>query len=565
MKIRSIDKTMNDILKSGFYKIPRFQRPYSWERENVEDFWSDVFINSGGDYFIGSMVVFKPDNSDTASVVDGQQRLTTITMLLAAIRNAFKAEGFADSAAGIQAFIERPDIDNQNQYSLQTETSYPYFHEHIQSMNDPEVDPELGKEEEALKLTFDYFTDQINDTVAAIKADKGIDKKAASIKVRKRLSEFRDKLLSLKVIYIDLDNEDDAYLIFETMNTRGKDLEPSDLVKSHLTKLLKPGNKNVDLTKDFWNKMVEIIEGSQADLTVTTYLHHYWLSRYEYVTVKELYKDIKRNIHKEQAKAFLNSLVADSTLYREIQETSYRIWSKSERQVREALDALNLFRVKQPLPMVLAIMHAYEAKTLSLGQVQDILTAIEKFHFVFTAITSQRSSGGISFMYALHARELLRASDSNARGRVLAGLKKKLKDKLPPYEEFESNFLNFSFTNTYTKQKKLIQYVLGRLDRGEGSGVAVDYEQMTIEHIAAQSGDTDESAVGSIGNLLLCESSFNGAQLKAKPFVDKKAILKKSKVTLDASLRGATKWTETEISSRSRAMAERAYTTTWKM
>jgi uncharacterized protein with ParB-like and HNH nuclease domain len=556
---------MNDILKGGFYKIPRFQRPYSWERENVEDFWTDVFVNSGSDYFIGSMVVFQPEHSDTASVVDGQQRLTTITMILAAIRNAFQEEGFADSASGIQALIERPDIDNRSQYSLQTETSYPYFQEHIQSAKPPEVDPALRKEEEALKLTFDYFTEQIEETVLSIKGDKGIDKKAASAKVRKRLSELRDKLLSLKVIYIDLDNEDDAYLIFETMNTRGKDLEPSDLVKSHLTKLLKPTNKNVDLTKDFWNKMVEIIEGSQADLTLTTYLHHYWLSRYEYVTVKELYKDIKRNIHKEQAKAFLHSLVDDSTLYRQIQETSYRKWSKNERQVKEALDALNLFRVKQPLPMVLAILHAYEENTLSLSQVQDILTAIEKFHFIFTAITSQRSSGGISFMYALHARELLRAKDRNARGRVLAELKKKLKAKLPSYEEFETNFLNFSFTDTYTKQKKLIQYVLSRLDRGEGSGVAVDYDQMTIEHIAPQSGTLGEAVIGSIGNLLLCEASFNGEELKAKSFSEKKTILKKSKVTMDATIKNAVKWTTNEIDLRAKAMAKRAFNKIWKM
>lgn len=90
MKIRSIDKNIADILNSGFYQIPRFQRPYSWERENIEDFWTDVFVNSGPDYFIGSMVVYKPENSDIAFVVDGQQRLTTITMLLAALRNAFK-------------------------------------------------------------------------------------------------------------------------------------------------------------------------------------------------------------------------------------------------------------------------------------------------------------------------------------------------------------------------------------------------------------------------------------------------------------------------------------------
>jgi uncharacterized protein with ParB-like and HNH nuclease domain len=99
MKIRSIDKDIRDVLESGFYRIPRFQRPYSWDRENIEDFWNDVVINSDADYFIGSMVVFKPPQADTASVVDGQQRLTTITMILAALRNALTANGLADLGA----------------------------------------------------------------------------------------------------------------------------------------------------------------------------------------------------------------------------------------------------------------------------------------------------------------------------------------------------------------------------------------------------------------------------------------------------------------------------------
>ena len=90
MKIRSIDKEIKDILESGYYRIPRFQRPYSWDRENLEDFWNDVIVDSDSDYFIGSMVVFKSQHSDVFGVVDGQQRLTTITVMLAAVRNALK-------------------------------------------------------------------------------------------------------------------------------------------------------------------------------------------------------------------------------------------------------------------------------------------------------------------------------------------------------------------------------------------------------------------------------------------------------------------------------------------
>src|SRR6476646_2664769 len=88
VKITCIDKELKTILSSGFYKIPRFQRPYLWEKEQVEDFWSDAIANEDPDYFIGSMVVFLASH-DTFGVVDGQQRLTTITMILCALRDAF--------------------------------------------------------------------------------------------------------------------------------------------------------------------------------------------------------------------------------------------------------------------------------------------------------------------------------------------------------------------------------------------------------------------------------------------------------------------------------------------
>lgn len=569
MKIRSIDKDIKDILESGFYRIPRFQRPYSWDRENIEDFWNDVVVNGDADYFIGSMVVFKPQHSAIAGVVDGQQRLTTITMILAALRNALKDNGLTNLAGGVHNLIERRDINNQPQYVLQTETSYPYLQDHIQNDDVPQTAPVVGDEEFALKSCFDFITSHIGDTIKGLRQDKTISKKQIDSKVQSTLTGIRDKVLGLKLIFIDLDNEDDAYLIFETLNTRGKDLMPADLVKSHLTKLLKPSNKNVDHTKDAWNSMVEVIEGSSADLSVSNYLHHYWLSRHEYVTAKNLYKDLKRKVNKSNAGDVLKSLVRDARTYREIQEPGYRKWTKNEQQIRDSLEALNLFRLKQPLPLVLAVMHAFDTQELKQGQVEDILGAIEKLHFIFTAITSQRSSGGISFMYALHARKMLASPDVVGRVKVLGDLRTKLKGIVPGYAEFEPNFVELRFSRNLTKQKKLIQYVLAKIDRTmSNNGVALDYSQMTIEHIAPQSagsGTLKDDEIANIGNLLLVEKAFNGSTLGSKGFAAKKELLEKSKVFLDPVLANATVWTATQIEERAKWMAKSAYDKVWKI
>src|SRR5690606_2798336 len=321
MNISSIDKTIRIVLKSSYYRIPRFQRPYSWEREHIEDFWNDSIRESSGDYFIGSMVVYEI-TADTYGVVDRQQRLTTITMLLGVLREAFKSLGEENLAKGTQGMIERKDLDDELNYVIQTESSYPYFHENVQKYDESEVaDEPAKKEEEFIKKGFDTLKKLVNQELQSIEDRttlKTEDKKAEKIN---RLKEIRDKILDLKVIYIELGNEDDAYIIFETLNTRGKDLRVSDLVKNHLTKMLPKKNKSVDLSKDKWTEARTIIEGSEADLNMDSFLHHYWLSKFEYTTQKKLFKSLKQTVKKSNAKEFLDQVLSEARIYRETLDT----------------------------------------------------------------------------------------------------------------------------------------------------------------------------------------------------------------------------------------------------
>ncbi len=173
MKISCLDKQVGQFLKESFYRIPRFQRPSSWDRTNVEEFWNDAVVENEAQYFIGSFVVY--DDKSALGVVDGQQRLTTITLLLCALRNAFEREGFSNLAKGIHGLIERTDISDQRFYVLQTETSYPYLQEHIQKFSQkPEAGCDAGPEEQLLKQAFEYFRGNVDDVVKAIKLQPSI-------------------------------------------------------------------------------------------------------------------------------------------------------------------------------------------------------------------------------------------------------------------------------------------------------------------------------------------------------------------------------------------------------
>ena len=236
MKITCLDKQIDKFLAESFYRIPRFQRPYSWDRTNIEEFWNDTVKENESQYFIGNFVVY--DDKTAMGVVDGQQRLTTITLVLCALRNAFEKEGLSDLAKGIHGLIERTDISNQLFYVLQTETSYPYLQEHIQKFgDDPGVEADAGPEEQLIKQAFEYFQDNIDIVVSNLNSLPNLSDRRKKSRIEEELTKIRDKVLSLKLIFTSLDNDEDAYVIFETLNTRGKDLTLSDLVKSHLGNL----------------------------------------------------------------------------------------------------------------------------------------------------------------------------------------------------------------------------------------------------------------------------------------------------------------------------------------
>ncbi|MGH9688303.1 MAG: DUF262 domain-containing protein [Candidatus Acidiferrales bacterium] len=358
MKIESTDQDLRTMLSSAYYKIPRFQRPYSWDRENIQDFWEDVVKDNPQDYFIGSMVVYR-DGKQRYGVVDGQQRLTTITILLSVLRDSLAEVGMKDLAEGIHGLIERRNIDNKPEFIISTESSYPYFQDHIQKWGPPSINVDALREESNLQSAQEQLRDLVCAAIRSVNADTTLSEERGKNLLEQKLVSIRDALLNLKVILVKLEDEDDAYVIFETLNTRGKDLALADLVKNHLTKNIKTKNPQSDDVKVKWKQLLETIEGSSADLKTDAFIHHFWLSRYDYLSAKTLFKVLKKRITADPAPEFLDALLRDSALYRAINEPAYGKWTKEESQIRRSLNALVTFRVVQQTPCVLSLLREY--------------------------------------------------------------------------------------------------------------------------------------------------------------------------------------------------------------
>jgi hypothetical protein len=555
-----MDQTVKTLLESFFYRIPRFQRPYSWDRVNVEEFWNDAISSSDADYFIGSFVVYRGNPAtDTLLIVDGQQRITTITLLLAALRTVLSDCGHEGLARGIQLLIERSDLNNEKQYVLQSETPYPYLQEYIQKFGVPELPASSGGEEDALREAYSFLAEQLRMVLSAIDEDPSIAAEKKAEVRKKRLLAIRDKLMRLQLILIQLTSEDDAYLIFETLNTRGKDLTVADLVKNHLTRLLRVGNRSVDAAKQKWDDIRTHFDESAEDININRFLHHSWLSRHPYLPEKKLFREIKRVVTKPNAASYLDQLYSDSRLYRRIMEPSSRKWKKEEVEIAESLRALNLFRVVQPMPMLLSILRAYESGRLTLAQTRKLLRSMENFHFQFSAIAAQRTGGGTALMFALAARELEDAPSKDKAARVVAEFVGKLRHKLPTGPEFAAAFGELQYTAENSKQRPLVRYLLVRLDQEMRKHGAADYDKMSIEHIAPQNPTKGEPPappnVGRIGNLILVPASLNNEELANKPYPKKLAAFKKEHLPLDPALSSAIDWTVDEIDARTRALA----------
>ena len=566
MKIESKDTDIESLLVGSYFHIPRFQRPYSWDDENLNDFWNDVIVNQSEDYFIGSMVVFKKDKQQFG-VVDGQQRLTTITIILCVIRDYFLKEGSNDLAEGIHQLVERKDRSNKNEYVLKTETSFPYFQEHIQKFEDElDLEIDIQIEEKNLQNAHKRFNKLVESVISAIDNDASISTEDKNKTKIEKLINLRDAVLNLNLIFITLDNEDDAYLIFETLNTRGKDLALTDLVKNHFSKHLKSRGA-VDLAKLKWTSMLDTIHNSSSDIASDNFIYHYWSSRYEAVPLKKLFPKLKKEITKAKAKDYLNSLVSDSKIYRSIHEPTFQ-WTKNESDVADSLYALQMFKLSQPTPATMSLVRAYRDGKIKYRKLRDTLSAIEKFHFVFTAITSSRSSGGISAMYSSFAIKLFESKDSQEASNLIQEFVTKLRDKRPSLDEFKVAFKEVIYTNSNSKQKNLVRYILEKFSLYYSYKYPVDFDDLTIEHLSPQksigSDGWSEASVGCLGNLIFLDQEING-ELGTKNLQEKKQTLTQKGYSIPQFILDSEEWTPELVYAHAERMAEVAYTDVWKI
>ena len=235
MKIHGSEYILSKVFSNDFaFEIPHYQRPYAWTLEQTGELWDDLTsametgngapIEDVPPYFLGAVVLIKQDHSADAKVVDGQQRLTTFTVLLSALREVLEDK---QRAAGLTAFLYdegNPNLGTTNRYRLQVrERDRKFFTEHVQ---EPGGLVRLAKIDAARLESSSQANLWANGLYLLDRATKLPEV------MRQRLATFL--LTRCVLVVVSSPDLDSAYRIFAVLNNRGLDLSHTDILKAEI-------------------------------------------------------------------------------------------------------------------------------------------------------------------------------------------------------------------------------------------------------------------------------------------------------------------------------------------
>ncbi len=573
MNIKPVDKTIRELLLSrNQFIIPRFQREYSWDKKNYSEFLEDMVkcleINGGKisptQYFIGTML-FVGDKDElqkqqqSMDVVDGQQRLTTITILFSALSDIFKIENEKLLSEQLFKYIMTTDDNGDPIRILKSKTHYPFFADYIQSSEKLELNDPSSEEEQCIKNTYDFFIEILaeNKIRQLLQKDFGtadIDQ-CSYIDI---LKAIRDQVLNCTFVSIYTKNKNQANMIFEILNAKGKKLSSIDLIKNKIFELLDKKEPS-DFATITWQEIKAILNDENCDVGFATFYRHFWLSRYKKSSDAKLYDDfvskIKKN--KEGYIEFLKQLLNDANLYAKIVNPQRQHFNNRKEYfgVVQSLNALsNTFNISQSRIVILALMNVKSKKLISLTDFKKCLYFIENFHLAYNAIGGLPTNR-LESIYSKRAIALNNADNKIAVKMQISELKKSLSDIYISYPDFEEKFKLLTYTKksvaSNTRTKYVIQKINSYFEQSE-----IFSDDLSIEHI---SPETENANNINIGNLIALELAIN-KDADMLGYSKKRSVYKSSKYTwVNDFISKHKTWDQKDYNDRARDLARLYY------
>jgi hypothetical protein len=543
-RIESKALSIGELLRRPFtYKVPVHQRDFSWTSDEVDSLWQDLVtaLEEGrSDYFLGA-IVLAPSATDPSilEIVDGQQRLAALTMILSAIHKCWKDRGDDSQATELQR-------DYLGSRDRRTRELVPKLT--LNETNDPVFQSIVLKGEEAgisARKTWPKSNRLLYDAFTRIKTH--LSGQLAKDEPEEALIDLEKYIAgSANVIAIEVGDDYDAFVIFETLNDRGLELAVSDLVKNYLFSL---AEERLESFKKAWSDTALLI-GSE---NLTPFLRHLWLSEYHFVRERDLYRSLREKVNSRiAARQFVDRLRKAADLYSALLNVDSPYWTDGSEEARKALHTLRLFRVAQFRPLALAVMEGADS-----SEVAKMLRIVSTITFRYTIISGYNANE-LERVYSAAALAVRKGGRRNPKF-----IFEQLKSVYVDDRRFQDAFQSASFSRA-----ELARYVLSELNSQMESdkAVSIDEDKISLEHVlpknpgqawkGALPRDAEPSDwIEAIGNLTLLEKAVNRG-LANKDFATKKTKgYSRSKLPINSDIATMSRWTHAEISDRGAALA----------
>ncbi len=566
-------KVMAEILfANNKFRIPEFQRNYSWGEDQIEDFWNDLMDDSDSN-FIGSFVLnyenLKTEKEESPhfghiDIIDGQQRVITISLFLAVIRNIAKIEKFTELANRIQRNtlgFEDP-VDGQTTTRIICgESLHDFYITNVQKENSDIFSVVTSEKEKKLVV----------DNALFFKAKIEEEFKNAPNKEEK-LKEIYSRVRKIITIQIRIDDEDDAFEIFETLNARGINLTLGDLLKNLIFGKLKD---KPDL-KARWETIISNLKEVKIDLA--RFIRYFYISKYSFLSGKKIFKEIKKELKTiPDYDKFLNDLVVASNHFKLFLNNSLDDWSEYDNSkiIYNSMSGIRIMDITQCYVLFLSLMRNDFSKI----RWTNFFQLIEKFSFIYFFISKQPANK-VERLYSKIAIEIEKHSKEHANkqlnllDRSFRDLKEELIKIKPERSLFIEKFGYIKYTNSPVIRDR-IRYILTQINNSKTTGEhIIDFTNVNIEHVLPKNptkwGLTKTSIklyVNKLGNLTLLHHKIN-SDIGNDILSVKLPELKKSEIQITkdfvVKLKKLNKWEEEDILTRHKQLSEESYDTVWK-
>ena len=344
------------LLSDRLLAIPDYQRSYSWTDDEVRELWDDLIKavkQQSAEYFLGSIVTTKT-SSNRDQVIDGQQRLATISLLFAAMAAQLRSRADERGEEIAAEMLGKKNMKTrvvEQRLTLNAEDNELFRQLVIGTRSNVVPKVESHKRLIAAYDLLDSGIQQLDTTLDSIHwADAVID--------------VHDYVLTrAKVIGVHVNNENRAFVIFETLNDRGLNLSTGDLLKNHLFGM---SQDRLEEVKHSWSVASAPFGGREGAGDIDTFLRQYWASIRGVTRIKALFSEVRSHIDSPQSAVdFAASLSSSSVLWVSMFDRDAEFWKLYPLKTRAAIETLAALKIEQCRPLLLAAMRRFEAEEVS--------------------------------------------------------------------------------------------------------------------------------------------------------------------------------------------------------